>query len=46
MALSSTTTLSQAMQLYYDRVFLTRAEADLRYDWGAQVKSIPANSGN
>lgn len=42
---STTTGLSAAMQLYYDRVFLTRAMVELRHDFGAQVRPIPANSG-
>jgi N4-gp56 family major capsid protein len=42
---TSTTSLTQTMQLYYDRVFLTRAMMELRYDFGAQIRPIPMNSG-
>lgn len=43
----STTTgnLSSIMQIFYDRVFLERAMTELRHDFGATVKTIPANSG-
>lgn len=37
--------LTQTMQLFYDRVFLTRAMIELRHDFGAQVRPIPMNSG-
>ena len=33
------------MAIYYDKVFLDRAEASLQYDWGAQKRTIPLNSG-
>lgn len=33
------------MQLYYDRVFLTRAMIELRHDFGAQVRPLPLNAG-
>lgn len=33
------------MQTFYDKVFLERAEADLRFDYAAIKKSVPANSG-
>lgn len=42
---STTSALSNLMSTYYDKVFLDRAEAELQYDWGAQKKTIPANSG-
>jgi len=42
---SLTTTLTNLMQNYYDRVFLERAKAELVHDVGAQRKSIPQNSG-
>lgn len=42
---SLTTGLTNLMQTYYDRVFLDRAEAELRHDYGAQVKQVPLNSG-
>ena len=49
----ATTTLAQGsnpgltttMQLFYDRVFLTRAMIELRHDFGAQVRPVPLNSG-
>lgn len=43
----STTTggLTTPMQLYYDRVFLTRAMIELRHDFGAQLRPVPMNSG-
>lgn len=37
--------LTQTMQLFYDRVFLTRAMVELRHDFGAQVRNVPMNSG-
>lgn len=33
------------MSIYYDRVFLDRAKLMLAFDFGAQRKTIPANSG-
>jgi len=33
------------MSTFYDKVFLDRAELALTYDVGAQVKSLPKNSG-
>lgn len=42
---STTTGLSNLMSTYYDRVFLDRAELALRYDFGAQKKNFPMNSG-
>lgn len=33
------------MQIFYDKVFLDRAEMELRYDFGAQKKTMPKNSG-
>ena len=42
---SITTGLTQLMSIYYDKVFLDRAEAELKYDWGAQKRNIPMNSG-
>lgn len=42
---SSTTGLTATMQLFYDRVFLTRAMVELRHDFGAQVRPVPMNSG-
>ncbi len=37
--------LTQTMQIYYDRVFLTRAMIELRHDFGAQVRPVPMNAG-
>ncbi len=37
--------LAATMQLYYDRVFLTRAMIELRHDFGAQVRPVPMNAG-
>ncbi len=37
--------LTQTMQLFYDRVFLTRAMVELRHDFGAQVRPVPMNAG-
>lgn len=42
---SITTTLTQHMSIYYDKVFLDRAKAMLVYDVGATVKNLPRNSG-
>lgn len=42
---STTTGLTAPMQLYYDKVFLTRAMIELRHDFGAQVRNVPMNSG-
>jgi N4-gp56 family major capsid protein len=33
------------MQIFYDRVFLERAKLELRYDFGADTKNVPMNSG-
>ena len=37
--------LTSPMQIYYDRVFLDRAKIELRYDFGAQTRNVPMNSG-
>ena len=42
---STTAGLTATMQLYYDRVFLTRAMIELRHDFGAQVRPVPMNAG-
>ena len=42
---STTASLAATMQLYYDRVFLTRAMIELRHDFGAQVRPLPMNAG-
>jgi N4-gp56 family major capsid protein len=44
-AQGSNTGLTQTMQLFYDRVFLTRAMIELRHDFGAQVRPVPMNAG-
>jgi N4-gp56 family major capsid protein len=43
--MTKTDGLTNLMQIYYDKVFLERAEADIQYDWGAQKKKLPRNSG-
>lgn len=46
MASSSTSSnLTGVFQTFYDKVFLDRAKATLVFDWGAQKKRVPANSG-
>lgn len=42
---STTSTLSNIMNVFYDRVFLDRAKLMLSHDFGAQRKTIPANMG-
>jgi N4-gp56 family major capsid protein len=42
---STTSTLSNAMSIFYDKVFLDRAKAFLVHDWGAQRKKLAKNSG-
>lgn len=42
---SITTGLTQLMSIYYDKVFLDRAEAELRNDFGSQKRTFPKNSG-
>jgi len=42
---TTTTGLTAPMQLFYDRVFLTRAMLELRHDFGAQVRPVPMNAG-
>jgi N4-gp56 family major capsid protein len=44
-SLTTSSTLSGLMQIFYDKVFLDRAEMELRYDYGAQKKTMPKNSG-
>lgn len=43
--MSTSTSLITPAQVYYDKVFLERAKAELRHDFGAQVKNVPLNSG-
>ena len=42
---SLTTGLTQVMSTYYDKRFLDRAKAELRHDFGAQVKNHKMNMG-
>jgi len=42
---SLTTGLTQVMSTFYDKMFLERAKAELRHDFGAQVKNHKANMG-
>lgn len=42
---SITTGLTQVMSTYYDKRFLERAKAELRHDFGAQVKNHKMNMG-
>ncbi len=43
--MTSTTGLSNVMSIYYDKLFLDRAKAELRFDFGADTKTVPSNSG-
>lgn len=43
--MSTTTTLSELMQTYHDKLFLERAMEMMTYDVGAVKKAMPANSG-
>jgi len=42
---STTTGLSNLMSTFYDKVFLERAKAELRHDFGATVKNHSMNNG-
>lgn len=42
---SAAATLITPSQVYYDKVFLDRAKVELRHDFGAQLRSVPLNSG-
>jgi N4-gp56 family major capsid protein len=42
---NTTTTLSNTLSIYYDKVFLERYKALLRFGIGAYMRKIPANSG-
>lgn len=42
---SSTSALSNLMSIYYDKVFLDRAELMLNYDYGSQKKKMMKNNG-
>jgi len=45
MALNSTTTLTQEMGIFYNKVFLERLQLETAYDFLTTKKAIPANSG-
>lgn len=42
---STTTGLSNLMSIFYDKVFLERAKAELRHDFGATLKRAAMNQG-
>lgn len=43
--MSTSTSLITPAQVFYDKVFLDRAKIELRHDFGAQLRSVPMNSG-
>jgi N4-gp56 family major capsid protein len=43
--MATSTGLITPAQVYYDKVFLERAKIELRHDFGAQMRSVPLNSG-
>ncbi len=43
--MATSTSLITPAQVYYDKVFLERAKIELRHDFGAQLRSVPMNSG-
>lgn len=43
--MATATSLISPAQVYYDKVFLDRAKVELRHDFGAQLRSVPMNSG-
>lgn len=43
--MNSTSSLSNALSIFYDKVFLERLKALLRFGIGAYMKKIPANEG-
>ena len=43
--LTTTTQLSEEMSVFYDKVFLERAELNLKHDVLATKKTVPTNSG-
>lgn len=45
MAIQATTTLTQEMNDYYEKVFLARAEYEYIFSQGAQMRTQPANDG-
>ena len=42
---NSTATLTQEMQVFYDKLFLERVQAETCYDFLTSKRSIPKNSG-
>lgn len=44
--MASSTSLITPVQVFYDKVFLDRAKIELRHDFGAQLRSVPMNSGS
>ena len=44
-SITTASTLSGLMAIYYDKVFLDRAELMVVYDYGSQRKTMPKNSG-
>lgn len=42
---STTTGLSNVMSTYYDKLFLDRAKAEIKFDFGADTKTIAPNMG-
>lgn len=45
MAAEKTSTLTQEMSIYYEKVFLARAEYEYIFNQGAQMRTQPANEG-
>lgn len=45
MAAQTTSGLSQEMSIYYEKVFLARAEYEYIFQQGAQMRTMPANEG-
>jgi N4-gp56 family major capsid protein len=43
--MATQTGLITPAQVFYDKVFLERAKIELRHDFGAQLRSVPMNSG-
>lgn len=45
MSAQTTSGLSQEMSIYYEKVFLARAEYEYIFQQGAQMRALPANEG-
>lgn len=45
MSAQTTSGLSQEMSVYYEKVFLARAEYEYIFNQGAQMRTQPANEG-